>query len=146
MGCLTPPIIYLDTRIPNIDFLHIGNQRINANMVNRSSNYIDSPNVFNYPKSLGEHNKHIHYNYIAYLFIRNYHLIQPSHPRQDKHFHLICKAELINHLLIKAITGFPHIYTLGPYLSLIKQHISSASHIKCCSFHMFIYLPLSYYK
>ena len=124
MGGLTPPpppIIHLDTRIPNIDFPHTGNQRINANMVNRSSNYIDSPNVFNYPKSLGEHNKHIHYNYIAYLFIRNYHLIQPSHPRQDKHFHLICKAELINHLLIKAITGFPHIYTLGPYLSLIKQ-------------------------
>ena len=33
-GGLTPPIIYLDTWISNIDFLYTGNQRINANMVN----------------------------------------------------------------------------------------------------------------
>ena len=33
-GGLTPPIIYLDTWISNIDILYTGNQRINANMVN----------------------------------------------------------------------------------------------------------------
>ena len=32
-----PPIIYLDTWISNIDFLYTGNQRINANMVNKST-------------------------------------------------------------------------------------------------------------
>ena len=32
-----PPIIYLDTWISNIDFLYTGNQRINANMVNRGA-------------------------------------------------------------------------------------------------------------
>ena len=39
-GSLTPPIIYLDTWISNIDFLYTGNQRINANMVNNVGCFI----------------------------------------------------------------------------------------------------------